>query len=102
VLLTSGGSISYAESWGGTFEGERLGPIVGGPTAGTNGNINQLWLPGGYLVVFTGMRVRKQDGSRHHGVGIIPTVPVAQTLAGFRAGRDDVLQRGAALAAGDV
>ena len=102
VLLTSGGSISYAESWAGTFEGERLGPIVGGPTAGTNGNINQLWLPGGYLVLFTGMRVRKQDGSRHHGVGIIPTVPISQTLAGFRAGRDDVLERGAALAAGDA
>lgn len=102
VLLTSGGSISYAESWAGTFEGETLGPIVGGPTAGTNGNINQLWLPGGYLVVFTGMRVRKQNGSRHHGVGVVPTVPVERTLAGLRAGRDEVLERGAALAAGDA
>jgi hypothetical protein len=102
VLLTGGGSISYAESWAGTFEGEGLGPIVGGATAGTNGNINRLWLPGGYQVVFTGMRVTKQDGSRHHGVGIVPTVPVAPTLAGVRAGRDEVLERGAALAAGEA
>jgi hypothetical protein len=102
VLLTGGGSISYAESWAGTFEGERLGPIVGGPTAGTNGDINRLWLPGGYQVLFTGLRVRKQDGSRHHGVGVIPTVPVEQTIAGVRHGRDEVFERGVALAAGET
>ena len=98
VLLTGGGAISYAESWAGVFENARLGPIVGGPTAGTNGNINKMMLPGGYLVLFTGMRVRKPDGSPHHGVGIIPTVAVAPTLAGVRSGRDEVLERGLALA----
>lgn len=98
VLLTGGGAISYAESWAGVFENARLGPIVGGPTAGTNGNINKMMLPGGYMVLFTGMRVRKPDGSPHHGVGIIPTVAVAPTLAGIRAGRDEVLERGLALA----
>lgn len=98
VLLTGGGSISYAESWAGVFENARLGAIVGGPTAGTNGDINRMMLPGGYAVLFTGLRVRKPDGSPHHGVGIIPTHPVEQTLAGVRAGRDDVLERGLALA----
>lgn len=98
VLLTGGGAISYAESWAGVFENARLGPIVGGPTAGTNGNINKMMLPGGYLVLFTGMRVRKPDGSPHHGVGIIPTVSVTPTLVGIRAGRDEALERGIALA----
>lgn len=98
VLLTGGGTISYAESWAGVFENARLGAIVGGPTAGTNGDINRMTLPGGYLVLFTGLRVRKPDGSPHHGVGIIPTDAVEQTLAGVRAGRDEVLERGVALA----
>jgi hypothetical protein len=102
VLLTGGEAISYAESWAGVFEGERIGPIVGGPTAGTNGNINWIPLPGRYGVTFTGMRVRKHDGSPHHGVGILPTFPVAQTIAGVRAGRDEVLERGVALAAGEA
>ncbi len=102
VLLTGGGSISYAESWAGVFENERFGAIVGGPTAGTNGDINWMMLPGGYSFIFTGLRVTKPDGSRHHGVGIIPTVPVSQTLAGVRAGRDEVLERGVAVALGEA
>jgi hypothetical protein len=37
------------------------------------------------------MRV-DHDGSRHHGVGIAPTVPVSRTLAGVAAGRDEILE----------
>ncbi|HEU4887308.1 MAG TPA: S41 family peptidase [Thermoanaerobaculia bacterium] len=93
VFLTDGRAISYAESWMGIVEAYKLGEIVGETTAGTNGNINILPLPGGYRVVFTGMKVLKHDGSRHHGVGIAPTVPVSPTLAGIRAGRDEQLER---------
>ena len=70
----------------------RLAELVGEPTAGTNGNINVNHLPGGYTVVFTGMKVLKHDGSRHHGAGILPTVPVLPTVAGIRAGRDEQLE----------
>ena len=40
------------------------------------------------------MKVLKHDGSQHHGIGILPTVPVAQTLKGVREGRDEVLEKG--------
>jgi hypothetical protein len=93
AFLSGGGSISYAESTLGVVEDNHLGDIVGEPTAGTNGNINPFSLPGGYTVRWTGLRVRKRDGTRHHGVGIIPNVPVAPTLRGVREGRDDVLER---------
>jgi len=93
VFLTDGRAISYAESWMGIVEAYKLGEIVGETTAGTNGNINILQLPGGYRVVFTGMKVLKHDGSRHHGIGIAPTVPVSPTLAGIRAGRDEQLEK---------
>jgi len=93
VFLTDGRAISYAESWMGIVEAYKLGEIVGETTAGTNGNINRLQLPGGYRVVFTGMKVLKHDGSRHHGVGIAPTVPVSPTAAGLRAGRDEQLEK---------
>jgi C-terminal processing protease CtpA/Prc len=69
-----------------------MGEIVGGPTAGTNGNINPFTLPGGYNVVWTGMKVLKHDKSQHHGVGIQPTVPVQRTVAGVAAGKDEVLE----------
>ena len=93
AFLSGGGSISYAESTLGVVEEYRLADIVGEASAGTNGNVNPFTLPGGYTVSWTGMRVTKRNGTPHHGVGIIPTVPVSPTVAGIRAGRDEVLER---------
>jgi Peptidase family S41 len=93
VFLTDGRAISYAESWMGIVEAYKLGTIVGEPTAATNGNVNPFRLPGDYSVIFTGMQVIKHDGSRHHGVGIVPAVPVSPTAAGIRAGRDEQLEK---------
>jgi hypothetical protein len=99
AFLSGGGAISYAESTLGVVEENRLGDIVGEPSAGTNGNVNPFGLPGGYTVVWTGMRVQKRDGTPHHGVGVKPTVPVSPTLRGIREGRDEVLERALAVVA---
>lgn len=93
VFITDGRAISFAESMMGIVEAYRLGDIVGQPTAGTNGNVNPLELPGGYSIGWTGMKVLKHDGSRHHGVGILPTVPARRTRAGVAAGRDELLEK---------
>jgi len=93
AFLIDGRAISYAETWLGLAEHYRLGALVGEPTAGTNGSVNTISLPGGYTVGYTGMKVLKQDGSRHQGIGIRPTVPVSPTLAGIRAGRDEQLEK---------
>jgi C-terminal processing protease CtpA/Prc len=97
AFLTDGRAISYAESYMGIIEAYKLAEIVGEPTAGTNGNINPFVLPGNYRVVWTGMKVLKHDGSRHHGVGIQPTVPVARTLRGVTERRDEQLERAVAI-----
>jgi C-terminal processing protease CtpA/Prc len=93
AFITDGRAISYAETFMGIIERYKLGEIVGEPTAGTNGNINPITLPGGYSVVWTGMKVLKHDGSQHHGIGIKPTVPVSRTLRGVAEGRDEFLER---------
>jgi C-terminal processing protease CtpA/Prc len=93
AFLTDGRAISYAETYMGIVENYRLAEIVGGPTAGTNGNVNPFTLPGGYGVIWTGMKVLKHDGSRHHGIGIKPTVPVSRTIQGVAEGRDEVLEK---------
>jgi hypothetical protein len=101
VFLTDGGAISYAESVMGYVSDGKLGTIVGGTTAGTNGNVASFVTPGGFSVNFTGMRVTRHDGrSPHHLVGVAPDVPVAPTLEALRAGRDEVLERGLAVARG--
>ena len=93
VFIIDGRCISYAESCLGIIEHYKLGELVGEATAGTNGNTNPFTLPGGYRVNWTGMKVLKHDGSRHHGIGIIPTIPVSRTIKGVTAGRDEFLDK---------
>jgi C-terminal processing protease CtpA/Prc len=93
AFVTDGRAISYAESCLGIIEYYKLGAIVGAPTAGTNGNVNPFTLPGGYNITWTGMKVLKHDGSRHHGVGILPTIPVSRTRVAVAAGRDEFLEQ---------
>lgn len=47
----------------GIVEAERLGDLVGGPTRGTNGGANAFNVAGGHGLRWTGMDVRKKDGS---------------------------------------
>lgn len=93
AFITDGREVSYAESIMGIVENYRLGDIVGGPTAGTNGNVNKISLPAGFALSWTGMKVLKHDGSRHHGIGVLPTLPVTATRDGIAAGRDELLDR---------
>jgi hypothetical protein len=67
--------------------------FVGSPTVGANGNVTMFSVPGGHLVMFTGMDVRHHDGRQLQRVGIVPDVPVPRTVAALAAGRDEVLER---------
>ena len=98
IFIVDGRAISYAESFMGFIEHYKLATIIGQPTAGTNGNVNAIRLPGGYRVTFTGMRVVKHDGSQHHGVGIIPHIPLNRTIKGVKEGRDEFLDKAIQLA----
>ncbi len=92
LFLTDARAVSQAESILGYVE--MLGiDIVGSSTAGTNGSIRAVTLPSGSTVTFTGMKVTRHDGSRFHLEGIRPTIPIEPTVAGIRAGRDEVLDR---------
>lgn len=93
IFLTQGSAVSYAESYMGYVQGYHLATIIGEPTAGTNGNINPFELPGGYQIVWTGMKVTKQDGSQLFGIGFIPDVLVHKTIRGIKEGRDEFLEK---------
>jgi len=97
VFITDGRAISYAESVMGFVEHYKLGEIIGEPTAGANGNVNFISLPGGFRITWTGMRVVKHDGSQHHTIGIRPTIPLKPTVKGIREGRDELLEKALAV-----
>lgn len=94
IFLTDNRAISYAESVMGYVRDHKLGTIIGGTTAGANGNVVPFSVPGRFTISFTGMRVTQHDGrTPYHTSGVAPTIPVEPTLAGIRAGRDEVLER---------
>ncbi len=100
-LINANGTVSYAESIMGIMEGYHLGKIVGAPSAGTNGDIVSMSLPGGFYTSWTGLRVTKFDGSPLMGVGVLPDVPIERTLAGVAAGRDELLEKAFEVVSGE-
>jgi C-terminal processing protease CtpA/Prc len=90
VLLTGPHAVSAAENFMQMVVGAgRLTAVIGEqPSAGTNGNITGVQLPGGFGFSYTGMRVLNPDGTRHHGVGIVPTIDTAISAEDLRDGVD--------------
>lgn len=93
AFLVNSGVLGDSEAFLTLVEHYGLGLLVGSPTAGTIGEVSSVHLPGGYAVYWTGMKTRKQDGSRHHGVGIQPQLKVVRSRGPIAAGRDEVLER---------
>ncbi|HEU4796809.1 MAG TPA: S41 family peptidase, partial [Pyrinomonadaceae bacterium] len=67
--------------------------FIGTPTAGANGDITFMVLPGNLQVSFSGHDVRHADGRQLQRVGIQPTIRVAPTIRGTVEGRDEILER---------
>lgn len=96
VFLIDERAMSLAESLLQIVAENRLATLVGSSTAGTRGEINEMPLPGGYHVLWTGTLALNADGSAFWGEGFQPAVAVRPTLEGIRNGRDEVLEAGAA------
>jgi C-terminal processing protease CtpA/Prc len=92
VLLIDERTISQAEHSALFYKAANSTTFVGSPTTGANGDVTSLVLPGGLRVSFTGHDVRWPDGRQLQRIGLIPDVPIAPTIAGIRAGRDEVLE----------
>jgi C-terminal processing protease CtpA/Prc len=92
ALLIDERAISQAEHLGLWFEAANGTVFVGSPTAGANGAVTSVQLPGDIRVSFTGARVRHADGRALQRVGLQPQVHVTPTVAGIREGRDEVLE----------
>ena len=67
--------------------------FIGTPSAGANGELREVVLPGKVHVWYSGAEVRHADGRQLQRVGVQPDITVAPSVAGLRAGRDEVLER---------
>jgi C-terminal processing protease CtpA/Prc len=97
ILLGDERTQSHAEF---TMMALRTAPnvtIVGSQTAGADGNVSLIALPGGIRTYFSGLGVFYPDHSPTQRVGIVPDVPAYPTIAGIQNGVDDVLEAALAL-----
>lgn len=58
-----------------------------------DGDVTALVLSGGITITFSGHDVRHIDGRPLQRFGLVPDVPAVPTIAGIRAGKDEVLDR---------
>jgi C-terminal processing protease CtpA/Prc len=97
IMLINEHTQSQAEDLALEFEAVTPIMFLGTPSAGANGDLRQLALPGWVYVSYSGYEVTHADGRQLQRVGIEPHVRVAPTVDGIRAGRDEVLERAQAI-----
>lgn len=67
--------------------------IIGSQTAGADGDVTGIKLPGGITTAFSGHGIHYPDGRPTQGIGIVPDINVKPTVNGMKNGRDEVLER---------
>jgi hypothetical protein len=92
VILVDESSMSQAEYTSMAFRAARGAIVVGSSTAGADVNVSPFALPGGLRSMISGIGVFYPDKTPTQRIGIVPNVKVMPTIAGIRAGRDEVLE----------
>ena len=93
VVLIDDRAQSAAESTAIRLKAANNSVFIGSRTTGANGETLTLPLPGGVSVRFTAVEVRLPDGGQTQRVGLKPDIEVHPTIAGIKAGRDEILER---------
>ena len=74
--------------------------VVGSTTAGADGNVSRIPLPGGLMAMITGIGTFYPDRRPTQQVGIVPDVVVGPPRGGGRPGRGEGLAAGGSRARG--
>lgn len=67
--------------------------VFGSQTAGADGNVSYITLPGELQTTFTGIGIYNPDESETQRIGIIPDIEVKPTIEGIKNSRDEVLEK---------
>lgn len=93
VVLVNELTQSSAEYTAMSFRVGENTTIVGSTTAGADGNVSTIVLPGGLRTMISGIGVYYPDGKETQRIGIVPDVKIEPTINGIKAGRDEVLEK---------
>jgi C-terminal processing protease CtpA/Prc len=92
VILIDERTVSQGEHTALLLESVTDVTYIGSNSAGTNGDVTNVLLPGNIMAAFSGYAVKRYSGATLHPTGIVPDVEAKPTLSGIRQGRDEVLE----------
>ena len=75
------------------FRAGRNTTIIGSTTAGADGNLSWIILPGGLRTGISGIGVFYPNGTSTQRVGIIPDIKIEPTINGIKSGKDELLEK---------
>ena len=93
VILINELTLSHAEFTAMAFRVADNSIIIGSTTAGADGNVSEISLPGGLLTMISGIGVNYPDGKETQRVGIIPDIIIKPTIEGIRNRKDELLDK---------
>jgi C-terminal processing protease CtpA/Prc len=93
VVIVNEVSQSQSEYTAMAFRAGHNTTIVGSTTAGADGNVSTISLPGGLKTFISGIGIYYPDGTATQRVGIVPDIKIEPTIEGIKSGRDEVLEK---------
>ncbi|WP_167855082.1 S41 family peptidase [Hymenobacter wooponensis] len=93
IVLVDETSISLAEYTAMALRATPHAIILGSPTAGADGDVSRIVLPGNLVTRISGTGVYYPDGRETQRIGIVPDVQLRPTVQGIREGRDELLEK---------
>ncbi|MET0465472.1 MAG: S41 family peptidase [Chitinophagaceae bacterium] len=93
IILCDRNTQSQAEYSIMMFQGATKSTVIGSQTAGADGNVTEVTLPGGYSISFSGLGIYYPDGTPTQRRGIKVDIQAQPTIAGLMAGKDELLDR---------
>ncbi len=93
AILINETTQSMAEYHAMAFRTAPNAKVFGSQTAGADGNVSQIILPGNISTMISGIGVYYPDGKETQRIGIVPDVEIEPTIDGIRNNKDEVLEK---------
>lgn len=93
AVLVNENTQSSAEYTSMAFKATPNCVIIGSTTAGADGNVSRITLPGGLSTMISGIGIYYPNKVNTQRVGIVPDVVVNPTIEGVKNGKDEVLDK---------
>jgi len=100
VVIVNSTTQSQAEYTTMAFQSSPNVTVIGSQTAGADGDVSAIQLPGGIATMISGLGVYYPDGTETQRKGVKIDVIVKPTIEGIKAGRDELLERAKTIISG--